>query len=167
MKKRKTEDDLNENDSKRLFSAATGPAGTLLSVYQCSDTDTDTKLGDNHWYIHDLPNLPAKDENGASGFEADLLEHMEALSTPEPFITSIRGFYEYSKVKVHLLTSIPGTHTGANKAEKYGILRLRRIVQKLDLGLAEKDKNEVNLEICTASLGKLNYPWLHAFTTAL
>lgn len=67
-----------------------------------------------------------------SNFEADLLAHLEALNTPSPFIKSIKGLYDYSEVRVHLVTSIPRVCAGV-KAEKHGLLRLRRVVQDLNM----------------------------------
>lgn len=95
-------------------------------------------------------------------FEADLLTHLKALGTPDDFIESIWGFYDYSKVKVQLVTSIPGVCSGS-KAEKHGLLRLRRIVKDLDMKLPSKQSGKLRLEVCTASLGNLSAKWLNGF----
>ncbi|GAW13362.1 hypothetical protein ANO14919_027460 [Xylariales sp. No.14919] len=121
----------------------------------------DTELGDNQWYIHDIPKRSSVATQSPAGFEADLLSHMEALGTPEAFLDSIRGAYDYSTVRAHLITSVPGACWGA-KAEKHGLLRLRRIVKEMDLKLPEETK-ELQLEVCTASVGNLNAKWLHGF----
>lgn len=118
--------------------------------------DIDVELGDNHWYIHDLPKLPTKTHQPSQGFETDLLDHLRALSTPDTFIDSISGAYDFSKVRVHLVTSIPGTHAGPN-AERHGLLSLRRAVRTV--GCPEN----AHLETCTASIGNLNAKWLDGF----
>lgn len=43
-----------------------------IIITSCNMMDIDTVLGDNHWYIHDLPKLPSRVESVA-GFEEDLL----------------------------------------------------------------------------------------------
>ncbi|KAI1274225.1 tyrosyl-DNA phosphodiesterase I [Xylaria sp. FL0933] len=134
-----------------------------IVITSCNMMNIDTELGDNHWYIHDIPKRASPSTRSPTGFEADLLSHMEALGTPAAFLDSIRGIYNYSTVKVHLITSIPGTCSGT-KAEQHGLLRLRRIVKQLDLKLSEKERaEELQLEICTASVGSLNAKWLNGF----
>ena len=115
-------------------------------------------------YIHDLPKLSSPSRKEPSSFEAGLLAHLLALNTPDDFVSLIRGMYDYSKVGVHLITSIPGTHSGS-KAELHGLLRLRRVIKDLKLKLPKKvsEGGELRLEVCTASLGKLNARWLNAF----
>jgi tyrosyl-DNA phosphodiesterase-1 len=133
-----------------------------LVVTSCNMMDIDTVLGDNHWYIHDLPKLSSRATSEPSSFEAGLLAHLQALGTPDPFLNSIRGMYDYSTVKVHLVTSVPGVCSGL-KAEKHGLLRLRRAIQDLDLKLPEKKNGELRLEICAASIGNLSAKWLNGF----
>lgn len=125
--------------------------------------DIDTELGDNNWYIHDVPKRLRPSTRPPTGFEADILGHMEALGAPEAFLDSIRGEYDYSSVKVHLITSAPGICAGV-KAEKHGLLRLRQVVREMDLKLPEIDSSgELQLEICTASVGNLSAKWLNGF----
>lgn len=135
-----------------------------LVITSCNMMDTDTVLGDNHWYIHDLPRRMNRSTSPSiSGFEADLLEHLEGLGTPDNFIKTVRGLYDYSSVKVHLVTSVPGTHS-AMKAEKYGLLRLRSVVKGFGLRLPrEQVDGKLDLETCTASIGNLNAKWLNTF----
>ncbi|RWA14048.1 hypothetical protein EKO27_g1065 [Xylaria grammica] len=137
------------------------PGFLRIVITSCNMMTIDTELGDNQWYIHDIPKRSSVATQSPAGFEADLLSHMEALGTPEAFLNSIRGAYDYSTVKVHLITSVPGACSGA-KAEKHGLLRLRRIVKEMDLRLPEKTK-KLQLEVCTASVGNLNAKWLHGF----
>ncbi|KAI8948632.1 tyrosyl-DNA phosphodiesterase I [Xylaria longipes] len=139
------------------------PAFLRIVITSCNMMYIDTELGDNHWYIHDIPKRPSHSTRSPVGFEADLLSHMEALGAPKAFLDSIRGVYDYSTVKVHLLTSVPGTCSGA-KAEQYGLLCLRRIIKQINLNLAEKHKSkELQLEVCTASVGNLSTKWLNGF----
>lgn len=133
-----------------------------LVITSCNMMDIDTVFGDNHWYIHDLPKLSSRSRLEPSSFEAGLLSHLQALSTPDVFLDSIRGMYDYSNVQAHLVTSVPGVQAGI-KAENHGLLRLRRIVQDLDLKLPEKESGELRLEICAASIGNLNAKWLNGF----
>lgn len=134
-----------------------------IVITSCNMMDTDTVLGDNHWYIHDVAKLLSREKCEPSAFEADLLAHLQALGTPDVFVDSIRGMYDYSTVKVHLVTSVPGTYAG-DKAEKHGLLRLRRVVRDLDLSLPDKEsEGELRLEVCTASIGNLSAKWLDGF----
>ncbi|KAE8440788.1 hypothetical protein EG329_006566 [Mollisiaceae sp. DMI_Dod_QoI] len=84
------------------------PEFLRLVIISCNMMDIDTVLGDNHWYIHDLPKISARAEPEPSSFEVDLLAHLQALCAPDVFLDSIRGVYDYSTVKVHLVTSVPG-----------------------------------------------------------
>ena len=137
------------------------PEFLRVVITSCNMMDIDTIGGDNHWYIHDMPKLSSQ-TNSASKFETELLAHLEALSTPSAFIDSIRGWYDYTEVGVHLVTSVPGVQAGEN-AEKHGLLRLRRVLLDLDLGLPEKNSEDLRLEVCTASLGNLSAKWLNGF----
>ncbi|KAI0409206.1 tyrosyl-DNA phosphodiesterase I [Xylaria palmicola] len=134
-----------------------------IIITSCNMMYVDTELGDNHWYIHDIPKRAAPSSRPPSGFEADLLSHMEALGTPGAFLDSVRGHYDYSTVKVHLVTSVPGVCSGA-KAERHGLLRLRRIIKQMNLDLSEKeDSGNLLLEVCAASVGNLSAKWLNGF----
>ncbi|RYP19327.1 hypothetical protein DL765_003409 [Monosporascus sp. GIB2] len=139
------------------------PGFLRIVITSCNMMDTDTELGDNHWYIHDVPELSSGDKVTPSPFEAQLLEHLQALKVPGAFIDSIRGMYDYSTVKVHLVTSVPGTHAGP-RAEKHGLLRLRSVVKDLGLDLRRKMRDgDLQLEVCTASVGNLSAKWLDGF----
>ncbi|KAL2069907.1 hypothetical protein VTL71DRAFT_14586 [Oculimacula yallundae] len=133
-----------------------------LVITSCNMMDIDTVLGDNHWYIHDLKKSAPGKKSPPTSFETELLSHLAALGTPEAFIESIAGVYDYSSVKVHLTTSVPGVCSGA-KAESHGLLRFRRIVRKLDLHLSKKASKDLSLEICAASIGNLSVKWLNNF----
>lgn len=138
------------------------PTFLRVVITSCNMMDVDTELNDNHWYIHDLPKLPVR-KKPSSDFETGLLAHLQALGTPQEFLDSIQGRYDYSSVKVQLVTSVPGVHSGT-KAENHGLLRLRRVVKDLDLNLARaKSKNQLRLEVCAASIGNLNAKWLDGF----
>ncbi|TVY86325.1 Tyrosyl-DNA phosphodiesterase, partial [Lachnellula willkommii] len=138
------------------------PGFLRIVITSCNMMNIDTMLGDNHWYIHDLPKLSSPATSEPSTFEAGLLAHLKALSTPDVFLDSIRGMYDYAAVKVHLVTSVPGVCAGV-KAEAYGLLRLRRVIQDLDLKMPEKESGELRLEVCAASVGNLSAKWLNAF----
>ncbi|KAH7346799.1 tyrosyl-DNA phosphodiesterase-domain-containing protein [Rhexocercosporidium sp. MPI-PUGE-AT-0058] len=138
------------------------PKFLRLVITSCNMMNIDTVLGDNHWYIHDLPKRTSRSTSKPSSFEADLLSHLVALGTPKAFIESVQGMYNYSTVKVYLSTSVPGVCSGV-KAEKHGLLRLRRVVLGLDLQFAKKEAKQVRLEVCAASIGKLSAKWLNCF----
>ncbi|KAI1259621.1 phospholipase D/nuclease [Xylariaceae sp. FL1019] len=138
-----------------------------IVITSCNMMDIDTELGDNHWYLHDVPKLRRPTKSSSTQFEANLLSHMEALGAPEVFLSSVRGQYDYSSVKVHLITSVPGTHSGA-KAEQHGLLRLRRVMRKLNTDLGKQySSTDLGLEVCTASIGNLTPKWLHSFYDCL
>jgi tyrosyl-DNA phosphodiesterase-1 len=142
--------------SKQLDAMASRRASAPLSI------NFGQILGDNHWYIHDVPKV-AKVRASRHPFESDLLGHLNDLGTPHDFVHSIAGMYDYSTVKVQLVTSVPGTYSGS-KAEKYGLLRLRRVVNDLGLDLGGKEADGgVKLEVCTASIGNLSTKWLSGF----
>ncbi|CZT07545.1 uncharacterized protein RAG0_12942 [Rhynchosporium agropyri] len=138
------------------------PEFLRLVITSCNMMNIDTVLGDNHWYIHDFPKRTLRTKADLTPFETDLLSHLTALGTPECFVDSIQGLYDYSTVKVHLTTSVPGVCSG-DKAENHGLLRLRRIILGLDLKLSEKVSKNVRLEICAASIGNISAKWLNGF----
>ena len=133
-----------------------------IVITSCNMMDIDTVLGDNHWYIHDLPRGASRSKEMISSFETDFLSHLSALNVPDTFTRSIQGMYDYSKVKVHLTTSVPGVSSGT-KAEKHGLLRLRRIVNDLDLELPRLGNGKLRLDLCAASIGGLTAKWLNSF----
>jgi len=134
-----------------------------ITTTGCNMMNIDTVLGDNHWYIHDLPKRSTINKSLPQGFEADLLAHLSSLNTPDAFLDNIRGVYDYSSVKVHLITSIPGTFSGA-KANKHGLLRLRSVIKDLGLKLPKmEDEGKLEVEVCAASIGNLKKGWLDAF----
>ncbi|KAK7926499.1 hypothetical protein PG985_003497 [Apiospora marii] len=146
------------------------PTFLRVVITSCNLMDIDTVLGDNHWYIHDVPRRSGLATRPPAGFEGTLLAHLEALGTPAAFLDSVRGRYDYGTLKVYLVTSHPGTFVGPGKAEQHGLLRLRKVVKHLGLGLGEgeksehdKDNDEVRLDICPASVGNLSARWLTAF----
>ncbi|KAK8119694.1 ubiquitin interaction domain-containing protein [Apiospora kogelbergensis] len=139
------------------------PTFLRIVVTSCNMMDIDTALGDNHWYLHDVPRRATRASRLPAGFEGTLMAHMEALGTPAAFLDSVRGWYDYASVKVYLVTSHPGTFAGP-KAEQHGLLRLRKIVKHLGLGLGDKsDDGRVRLEVCAASIGNISAQWLNAF----
>ena len=94
---------------------------------------------------------------------APAVSHLQALDVPDAFLDTIRGVYDYSSVKVSLVTSVPGTHSG-DRAAQHGLLRLRKVVKALELKLPNKFADEeLDIEICTASIGNLSAKWLDAF----
>ncbi|KAK8867327.1 tyrosyl-DNA phosphodiesterase-domain-containing protein [Apiospora arundinis] len=139
------------------------PTFFRIVITSCNLMDTDTVLGDNHWYLHDVPQRTAgRVDRAPVGFEETLLAHLEALGTPAAFLGSVRGLYDYAAVKVHLVTSHPGTFSGL-KAEQHGLLRLRKVVRHLGLDLGAKPDEEVRIEVCTASVGNISARWLNGF----
>ncbi|KAK6854017.1 tyrosyl-DNA phosphodiesterase I [Apiospora arundinis] len=152
-----------KNNLRPFYAWSTGSSHSkiLLLVYptflrivitSCNMMDTDTVLGDNHWYLQDVPRRTAgRVDRATVGFEESLLAHLEALGTPAAFLDS-----------VHLVTSHPGTFSGL-KAEQHGLLRLRKVVRHLGLDLGAKPDEEVRIEVCTASVGNISARWLNGF----
>ncbi|KAK6086559.1 ubiquitin interaction domain-containing protein [Seiridium cupressi] len=139
------------------------PTFLRLVITSCNMMDIDTMDGDNHWYIHDIPKLPVGKKHRLYQFEDAFLAHLQSLKAPLEFVGSIEGLYDFSNVKIHLVTSVPGTKAGIN-AEIYGLLRFRRIVKNLDLDLWRKStEGKLRLDVCAASIGNLNAQWLNGF----
>ncbi len=140
------------------------PTFLRLVITSCNMMLADTEFGDNHWYIHDLPKRRSRTSAPPSSFEADLLAHLQALNVPEEFLDSVRELYDFSSVKVQLVTSAPGTYSGVARAEKHGLLRLRRVVMDLGVDLRRKKREgALRLEVCAASVGNLSARWLDGF----
>ncbi|PSR94177.1 tyrosyl-DNA phosphodiesterase-domain-containing protein [Coniella lustricola] len=139
------------------------PTFLRLVITSCNMMAVDTELNDNHWYIHDLPQSSGPGQSATSEFENGLLSHLEALGTPHEFINSIKGKYDYSAIRVHLVTSVPGVQSAA-KAESHGLLRLRKVVKSFGLDLTrQKARDNLRIEICAASIGNLSAKWLDGF----
>lgn len=144
--------------------------------------------GDNHWYathiimfacctgrtliayasvsqryIHDLPRYASnKALPPNTAFEKLLTVHLRELSVPSTFFDlHFSGRFDFSSVKVHLITSKPGISSGL-LAESNGLLRLRRIITELE-ERSEMIKNGVVIEYCSGSVGHLNDKWLKEF----
>lgn len=91
------------------------------------------------------------------------VSHLQALDVPDAFLDSIRGVYDYSSVTVSLVTSVPGTYSG-ERASHHGLLRLWKVAKALELKLPNRFMDdELDIEVCTASIGNLNAKWLDAF----
>lgn len=135
-----------------------------IVITSCNMDEMDTELTDNHWYIHDLPRLSVRCQQTKAkpDFESSLMNHLQVLGTPQKFLDSIDGMYDYSSVKVQLVTSVPGDHEGAT-AERYGILRLRKTIRSLQLDLAMRSKKELRFEICASDIAKISVKWLNEF----
>lgn len=128
---------------------------SLSSV--CSETCKVNRC--QHFYIHDLPLLASTNKTSTTEFESDFLEHLELLACPAQFITQVRSQYDFSSVKVSLVVSNQGAHSGLS-AEKYGLLRLRALISRLEISAVS------TLEYCAGSIGKLNAVWLNQFHNA-
>lgn len=127
-------------------------------------TSGDLSGNDNHFFIQDLPRLSKPLEGPKTEFETDLHKHLKALGVPEAFRWSIKRQFDYSGVQVHLITSKPQTSYEASEACNHGLLRLWRLVKDLNLKLARRAYwNQLELEICTASVGALKARSLDGF----
>lgn len=120
------------------------PSFLRIAITSCRMQVSDTELTDNHWYIHDLPILPGRNTDSMSNFESGLLDHLQALGTPQRLIDSI---------KIHLITFVPGEHKGA-KADRHGLLRLWSVTGDLGLDLVRiTASRELWFEICASYIG--------------
>lgn len=95
------------------------------------------------------------------------MEHIAALGCPKDFINSIFARYDYSSVdNVSIVASVPSSsfYKDDEKA-RYGAMRLREVVKPI---LEEEKVKDVEMEICTASIGGMQEDWLrgmnHCFT---
>lgn len=124
------------------------------------DRSTDDRSFEQHWFIMSFPLLPqpAIDNSQITPFERILLRHTNELDCPKEFIDDIFGKYDYSQTvnRIHLVVSEPDV---SHDPELYGILRLGELAREL-LPPAVVEKKEVNLEICTASLGAFQLDWV-------
>ncbi|KAH7096922.1 hypothetical protein BKA62DRAFT_675490 [Auriculariales sp. MPI-PUGE-AT-0066] len=119
----------------------------------------DFELGDNIWYIHDLPRLllgpllstTSSRSSPSSTFETQFFDHLLALGCPISYIATLRGHFDFSKVLVHLVTSEPR----ASKGDQINIERLQTVTRELGY-----PASNTALEICTGSIGNLNSNWL-------
>jgi hypothetical protein len=128
----------------------------------------DFTYSDNEWFVVDLPLLPvkrSKKDGHPPEFEQELFEHATLLGCPASLINALYGRYDYSSIeerKIRIVASIPGSFSGES-ALMYGALRLREVVKPL-----VKGHRDVDMEICTASIGGMQPEWLrsmyHAFT---
>lgn len=114
-------------------------------------------------YIHDLPRYASKKAlQPNTAFEKLLTVHLEGLAVPSSFFDlHFSGRFDFSSVKVHLITSRPGLSSGP-LAESSGLLRLRKVVSDLE-ERSEMIKEGVHLEYCAGSIGHLNDKWLKEF----
>jgi hypothetical protein len=96
-------------------------------------------------------------------FEKLLTVHLRELGCPKSFLERhFSGRFDFSAVRVQLVTSRPGAASGP-LAESSGLLRLRRTVLEMD-GIRSKIlKHGLRLECCTGSVGWLNEQWLREF----
>lgn len=89
-------------------------------------------VGSSYICIQDFPRLSsdAAEEYEETQFECDLIQHLKDLACPEEFLEMYltTSTFDFSAAKVHLVTSKPGSFSGA-KAENYGQLRLRAIIR--------------------------------------
>ncbi|KAJ7023575.1 tyrosyl-DNA phosphodiesterase-domain-containing protein [Mycena alexandri] len=124
----------------------------------------DVVLGDNTWFIQDFPRIPPPADDDETRpkyvetkFERQLKRHIEQLGCPEDFLTRYLkpGKFDFSGVKVYLVTSVPGSYSGSQGTE-YGQLALRRIVRNKILRYYKDDKvPRMSFEVCTGSVGHL------------
>lgn len=137
------------------------PTFARLVITSCNMIALDFEHSDNHWYIHDLPRFASnKALKVNTSFEKLLLVHLKELGVPSAFFEAFSGRFDFSAVRVSLVTSRPGGASGP-LAESSGLLRLRRVVSELPGEVrAEMLKKGVQLECCTASVGMLEDKWL-------
>ena len=122
-----------------------------------------TRFGPSR-YIHDLPRFSSnKALKVNTKFEKLLTVHLRELGCPKSFLERhFSGRFDFSAVRVQLVTSRPGAASGP-LAESSGLLRLRRTVLEMDGIRSEILKHGLRLECCTGSVGWLNEQWLREF----
>ncbi|KAJ7605912.1 tyrosyl-DNA phosphodiesterase-domain-containing protein [Roridomyces roridus] len=129
-----------------------------LMITSANLISSDLVYGDNHFYIQDFPSLSPESAKTyrEPKFQADLRAHLEDLECPKDFLPYLRErAFDFSAVKVHLVTSKPATHS-KEWSEAYGQLRLRSIVRDHILkGYTKETVPEMEFEACTGSVGVL------------
>jgi hypothetical protein len=103
----------------------------------------------------ELPTLTA--EKDVTSFERALFQHLNELDCPNEFLDLVYRRYDFSETidRVHLVVSEPSRQDNPN----YGLIRLAGLARELlPPELVEEEK--VDLEICTASLGKFQHEWI-------
>lgn len=134
------------------------PGFLRIVVTSANMMDLDTVLGDNSWYIHDLPRL-SKPSTTIPEFERALWDHLLALGCPRSYVDSkLKGRFDFSRVLVRLVTSEP------RAGPEFGIHRLRSVVSDLNKELDEKiDAGNTKMEVCSGSIGRLSSDWQRDF----
>ena len=115
--------------------------------------------------MHDLPRYASnKALSPNTSFEKLFTVHLRDLNVPTSFLDlHFSGRFDFSAIKVHLLTSRPGLSSGI-LSESSGLLRLKKIISEyLVEERIEMLKNGIHLEICSGSIGHLNDKWLKEF----
>ncbi|KAJ7500760.1 tyrosyl-DNA phosphodiesterase-domain-containing protein [Mycena galericulata] len=120
---------------------------------------TDVVYGDNMWYIEDFPRLSPQAAKiyTKTEFETGLGEHLKDLQCPPEFLSMYleTPVFDFSAVKVHLVTSVPGSFS-KERATAYGQLALRRIVRDNILqDYTEDTLPKMEFEVCVGSVGHL------------
>ncbi|WWC70762.1 uncharacterized protein I206_104713 [Kwoniella pini CBS 10737] len=75
------------------------------------------------------------------------------------------GKYDWSKVKVRLVLSIPGTYSGHDEIAKYGIARLGKVLS--EEGWVPKSGEKLDVEYQGSSLGEFKIDWFDKFNSFL
>ncbi|KAJ7116107.1 tyrosyl-DNA phosphodiesterase-domain-containing protein [Mycena crocata] len=127
---------------------------TSANLMECDVVD-----GDNTWFIQDFPRLSdaAANDYESTRFEACLIQHLKDLECPARFIQLYlkKRSFDFSEAKVYLVTSKPGSFS-EEQADKYGQLRLRKIVRNKILKRYSADKiPDMAFEVCVGSVGHL------------
>ncbi|KAJ7753929.1 tyrosyl-DNA phosphodiesterase-domain-containing protein [Mycena maculata] len=130
-----------------------------LIITSANLIQSDVLFADNMWYIEDFPRLSseAAEKYEETKFEATLIDHLEALGCPETFLEMYLNVaaFDFSAVKVHLVTSKRGSSSKEDAAEN-GQLALRRIVRdKILQDYTDDTLPQMEFEVCVGSVGKL------------
>ncbi|KAL1920607.1 uncharacterized protein VTP21DRAFT_984 [Calcarisporiella thermophila] len=131
---------------------------TFLRIAICSGNlvSYDWNLLENVVYVQDFPSFPVPGGVDSSEFSRDLLDFVTAMCVPSTFLAMFSD-YDFSKARVQLVCSKPGTHSGAD-LEKYGHTRLAHLVRKCGAQCDLEDGLAVECQ--TSSLGSLNRSYL-------
>ncbi|WVF69182.1 hypothetical protein IAT40_003957 [Kwoniella sp. CBS 6097] len=94
----------------------------------------------------------------------NLIRHHPAGSsipfTPENNFADLAK-YDWSKVRVRLVMSIPGTYTGHDEISKFGISRLGKVLN--EQGWTPKSGEKLDVEFQGSSLGTYSLEWFDKF----
>lgn len=150
------------------------PTGVRVIVHTANMIYVDWNNKTQGLWMQDFPYKSEADKRGASSFEDDLVEYLEALQWSGctmnlPCHGNIQinaAFFrrfDYRSAQVRLVASVPGYHQG-NRLKKWGHMKLCSILEKEHF---EKEFVGSSLVYQFSSLGSLDEKWLAELNSSM